>query len=133
MSLQDNLMQRRYTSAVPGALGAITNVTDDITTQATNFTSGANSIMDVVNDPQPAAGLRYEIRMLIDDVDSGRAFFTDSMNPATEGRTKITQINITGLKIHANARIQFQVVQRAGALTATSFMVTWRNGFGVRG
>ena len=134
MSLQQtNMMPRRYTSAVPAALGAVTNVTDDITTQATNFTALANSIMDIVNDPDPAAGLRYEIRLLIDDVDSGRAFFTTSLSPLTEGRTKITQINPTGLKIHGNARIQWQVIQRAGALTAISFQATWRNGFGIRG
>jgi len=133
MSAQDNAIQRRYTSAVPAALGAITNVTDDITSQATNFSAGSNAMMDIIDDPQPAAGLRYEIRLLIDDIDSGRAFFTDSLNPATEGRHKITQINPTGIKTHQGARVQFQVIQRLGALTAFSFVVTWRNGFGIRG
>lgn len=128
-----NPIQRRYTSALPAALGAITNVTDDITTQATNFTSLDNAVVDIINDPQPGAGVRYEIRLLIDDVDSGRAFFTDQLNPATEGRLKIVQINTTGLKVAGNSRIQWQVIQRAGALAATSFVVTYKRGFGAKG
>jgi len=127
-----NLLERRYTSAVPTALGTPTNVTDDVTTQTTGFTSVSNAVMDVLNDPDPGA-LRYELRLLLDDVDSGRAFFTQSLNPASAGRTKIYEINPTGLKIHAQARIQWQVIQRAGALTATSFKVSYRNGFGIRG
>ena len=80
---------RRYTSAVPAALGAETLVTDDRTSQEVQTLNRANSVLDIVNDPDPAAGLRYEIRLLKNGIDTGRAFFTDGMSNASDGRSKI--------------------------------------------
>jgi len=118
-------INRRYTSAVPAALAAETIVTDDRTTAAQQTLNRSNSILDIFNDPDPAAGLRYDIRIFKNGVDTGRAFFTLSLSTASEGRSKIPTPGI----LLEPGQLQYFVIQRAGALTATSFIVVYRNGF----
>jgi len=108
---------RRWTRVLPIALGAFIPATDDITTQSFYNNVGANEVLDAVNDPQPAATLRYEIAMFRNGIDTGRHFFTDSMNPGSAGRPSVGPIDIQP------GQIQFSVAQRFGALTATSFLI----------
>jgi len=118
-------INRRYTTAVPAALGAETIVTDDRTTDSTQTLNRGNAILDIFNDPDPAAGLRYEYRLLKNGIDTGRAYFSDSMSTASEGRSKIPDPGI----LLESGQIQWLALQRSGALTAQSFVVVFRNGF----
>lgn len=79
-------LTRRYTRAAPGALDVFANATDDITAQAFARIPAPNSILDMLNDPDPAAGLRYEIQLLKEGIQTGRGFFTNSMSAASAGR-----------------------------------------------
>jgi len=108
---------RRFTRAAPGALNVFAFATDDITTLAFYNNAKPNQILDMVNDPQPAATLRYEIALFKNGLDTGRHFFTDSLNPNTAGRVAVGPIDITP------GQVQFAVAQRFGALTAFSFVV----------
>jgi len=125
MSSVNVSINRRYTTAVPAALNAETIVTDDRTTDAVQTLNIGNSILDIFNDPDPAAGLRYSFRLLKNGIDTGRDFFSDSMSTASEGRSKIPSPGISLL----SGQLQWFALQRAGALTATSFVVVFRNGF----
>jgi len=118
-------INRRYTTAVPAALNAETIVTDDRTTDAVQTLNRQNSILDIFNDPDPAAGLRYSFRLLKNGVDTGRDYFSDSLSTASEGRSKIPEPGI----LLEPGQVQWFALQRAGALTATSFVVVFRNGF----
>ena len=115
---------RRYTSAVPAALNAETLVTDDRTSEAVQTLNFDNSILDVVNDPNPAT-LDRVIRLLKGGIDTGRSFFVNNMSSASDGRQKLPDPGIT----LAPGQIQFISIQRSGALLAHSFVVTFRNGF----
>ena len=113
---------RRYTRAVPAALDVFVNATDDVTSLSFTRIPSPNSILDILNDPDPAA-LRYEIRLQKEGIETGRGFFTTSLNPASAGRVAVGPINISP------ANYMYAVAQRAGALTATSFIVKYATGF----
>ena len=115
---------RRYTSAVPAALNAETTVTDDRTTEAVQTLNQPNSILDVLNDPNPAT-LDRVIRLLKNGIDTGRQFFVQNMSSASDGRQKIPDPGI----LLEPGQLQWIVLQRSGALLAHSFVVTFRNGF----
>ena len=55
---------RRYTLAAPAALNVFNNLTDDETGLTQYLILTGNTILDIVNDPDPAAGLRYEFVLL---------------------------------------------------------------------
>lgn len=112
-------IQRRYTLAAPAALNVFGNMTDDRTTQAQFTLLGNNEIMDFVNDPDPAAGLRYEFRLLKNGQETPVGIFSTSISPTTAGRVAVGPISMSpGQYIWSGA-------QRAGALTATSILVKY--------
>ena len=114
---------RRYTLAAPAALNVFSALTDDVTALAFQNFSGPNQLLDVVNDPDPAAGLRYEFRIFKNGVDTGRAIFSNSISPASAGRMAVGPIDMTG------GQLQYQGAQRLGALTATSVIVKYAKSF----
>ena len=110
---------RRYTLAAPAALDVFGNLTDDVTAQAPFTLFAANQIQDVVNDPDPAAGLRYEFRLVKNGSETPIKVFSGAISPATAGRVAVGPINMSvGQYIWSGA-------QRAGALTATSILVKY--------
>jgi len=114
---------RRYTLALPTALNNFLPMTDDITQLTFQNLPQVNSIVDMLNDPQPAAGLRYEFRIFKNGLDTGRAVFSDSMNPASAGRIAIGPLDM------APGQLSFQAAQRLGAFAATSIIVKFARGF----
>lgn len=111
---------RRYTLAAPAALNTFGNLTDDVTTQAPFTLFAPNTILDVVNDPDPAAGLRYEFRLLKNGSETPVKIFSSAISPATAGRVAVGPVNMSvGQYIWSGA-------QRAGALTATSIIVKYQ-------
>ena len=112
-------IQRRYTLAAPAALNVFNNMTDDRTTEAQFTLLAGNAIQDFVNDPDPAAGLRYEFRLLKNGQETPVGIFSTSISPLTAGRVAVGPIDMSpGQYIWAGA-------QRFGALTATSVLVKY--------
>lgn len=107
-------IQRRYTLAAPAALNTFNNLTDDQTGQATFLILGKNVLLDMINDPDPAAGLRYEYVLLKNGNQTPVRTFSTGMSAASAGRTAIGPVTMSaGQYIWSGA-------QRAGALTAAS-------------
>lgn len=110
---------RRYTLAAPAALDTFANLTDDLTGQAQFTLFAPNAILDMVNDPDPAAGLRYEFRLLKNGTETPVKIFSSAISPASAGRVAVGPINMSvGQYLWSGA-------QRAGALTATSVLVKY--------
>lgn len=110
---------RRYTLAAPAALNVFGNLTDDVTGLTSFLLLGKNGILDMVNDPDPAAGLRYEFVLNKNGLQTPVTAFSSAMSPTTAGRTAIGPISMSaGNYIWSGA-------QRAGALTATSVIVKY--------
>lgn len=106
---------RRFTSAIPAALNVETVSTDDETGQAFLRVTGGTAILDAINDPDPAAGLRYEIRINKGGIDTGRRLYTTGMSAASAGRMGVGVIKLS------SGDYYFRVLQRAGALAALSW------------
>lgn len=117
MSSQANIpIFRRFTRLLPVALDAFLLATDDITALGFYTLAGTRDLLDIVNSPDPGA-LRYEIRLLKNGIDTGRSWFSDTLNPASAGRVAIGPVAIGA------GNISFSVAQRLGALTAYSFVI----------
>lgn len=111
---------RRYTLAAPAALNVFGNLTDDVTGQAPFTLFSPNALLDFVNDPDPAAGLRYEFRLTKNGAETQVKAFSTAISPLTAGRVAIGPISMSvGQYIWTGA-------QRAGALTATSIIVKYQ-------
>jgi len=108
---------RRWTRAAPAALDTFALATDDITALGFYSTTRTITMQDMVSDPAPAAGIRYEIRLLKNGIPTGRSWFSASLDPASAGRVAIGPIDILG-----PTNINFDVAQRAGALAAYNFL-----------
>lgn len=111
---------RRWTRAAPAALDVFAFATDDITAETNYLLSQVTELQDLVSDPDPGA-LRYEIRLFKNGIDSGRAFFSQGLNPASAGRVAIGPVRMSP------GKLSFSVAQRSGALTAYSFVTKLSN------
>jgi len=116
-------IQRRYTRAAPGALNVDALATDDDTAQAIQQINLENALLDIYSSPQPAAGVNYEVRLLKNNVQTGRTYFSTAMDPASAGRSRIGNVPISP------GQIAYQVRQVLGALTAYSFVVQYDSSF----
>lgn len=116
-------IQQRYTRALPGALNVDAPATNDDTTQQVQQLNENNDIVDMVSSPAPAAGVDYEIRLIKNNVPTGRTFFSNAMNPGSAGRVDIGPVGLS------KGQILYQVRQVLGALAAYSFVVKYSNGF----
>jgi len=114
---------RRYTRAAPGALNVDALATDDDTALTVQQLNQPNSILDMFSAPQNAAGVNYEIRLLKNNVQTGRTFFSVAMDPGSAGRSAVGPVDISA------GQISYAVRQVLGALTAYSFAVKYNNGF----
>jgi len=109
---------RRYT-LTPAALNVFVNLIDNKTGQASFLLLSKNAILDMVNDPDPAAGLRYEFVLNKNGLETAVTGFSSAMSPATAGRVAIGPVSMSqGNYIWAGA-------QRAGGVAATSVIVKY--------
>lgn len=69
-------IQRRYTRILPVSLGTDVLATDDETLSTLQILNNNNSILDLYSSPQNAAGINYEIRLIKNNIQSGRTFFS---------------------------------------------------------
>jgi len=76
---------RSYTT--PGlALNVFGLATDDITNLTITQLNRSNVILDEVSNPQPTGGEIYQDRLLINGLETGVTFFSNSSDPASAGR-----------------------------------------------
>ncbi len=116
-------IMRRYTRILPVSLNTDVLATDDETGLGVQQLNRANVILDIFSAPQPAAGVNYEIRLLKNNIQTGRTFYSVASDPASAGRANVGPIAL------ASGQIAYQVRQVLGALTAYSFVVKYQNGF----
>lgn len=107
---------RRWTRAAPAALDVFAFSTDDITNLTFYQINSMNQLQDLVSDPAPGAGVAYEIAAFKNGLDSGRHWFSRSLDPASAGRVAIGPVDIKP------GQLQFSVAQRLGALAAYNFL-----------
>lgn len=116
-------IMRRYTRAAPGALNVDALATDDETGLGVQQLNRPNIILDLFSAPQPGAGVNYEIRLLKNNIQTGRTFYSVASDPGSAGRANVGPIAL------AAGQIAYQVRQVLGALAAYSFVVKYSNGF----
>jgi len=107
---------RRWTRAAPGALDVFAFSTDDVTALTFYQLAAVNQLLDIVTDPAPGAGVRYEIALFKNGLDTGRHWFTNSLDAASAGRVAIGPVDLLP------GQMQMSVAQRAGALAAVNFV-----------
>lgn len=110
---------RRYTLATPSALNVFANLTDDESSQAQFLILSGNTVLDMVNDPDPTSGYRYEFRLAKNGNETPVKAFSTSISPTTAGRTAIGPISMSA------GNYSWRGAQRAGTLTATSIIVKY--------
>ena len=110
---------RRYTLAAQPALNSFANLTDDLTGQAQWLILGSNVLQDLTNDPDPAAGLRYEFVLLKNGNQTPVRAFSSTISPTTQGRIPLGPVTLSA------GQYIFSGQQTAGALTATSIVVRY--------
>jgi len=106
---------RRFTRAAPGALNVFAFATDDITGLTFIRLARANMLQDLINSPNPAAGLNYNIALTSDGIQTGQNFFSEQLAETSAGRIAVGPIDL----LPGNKG--FSVSQTLGALTAYSF------------
>jgi hypothetical protein len=110
---------RRYTSVV-GVINVFNNMTDDVTGQAPFTLFAPNTILDIVNDPDPATGT-YEMRLLKNGSETPIKLFSSSLSPTTAGRMAIGPISLSvGQYIWVRA-------PRSAVVVANSMIVKYAN------
>jgi len=120
----DNIpIQRRYTRAAPGALNVDALATDNDTAQAIQQINVDNEIQDMFSSPPPAAGVNYEIRLLKNNVQTGRTYFSEAISPLSAGRSDIGPVPISP------GQVAYAVRQTLGALAAYNFVVKYSSSF----
>ena len=78
-------LMRSYTT--PGlALNVFGLATDDITNLTITQLNRSNIVLDEVSNPQPTGGEIYQDRLLINGLETGVTFFSNSSDPASAGR-----------------------------------------------
>jgi len=78
-------LMRSYTT--PGlALSVFGLATDDITNLTITQLNRSNTVLDEVSNPQPTGGEIYQDRLLINGLETGVTFFSNSSDPASAGR-----------------------------------------------
>lgn len=115
-------MLRRFSAVAPGALNVAVIATDDESTLAF-FNPGNNVILDVVSDPQPAAGINHTVQLWKNGKDTGRRFYSTGLNPASAGRVAVGPIPL------APGNYQLRVIQTLGAFTAYNVVFKMAAGF----
>jgi len=121
---------RSYTTPSGGlALGVFGLATDDITGLTITQLNRSNTILDSVSNPQPAAADIYQDRVLINGLESGVTFFSNSSDPASAGRVIPGPIPIQVGQAAGGKQVAFNCAQTAGVAANYSFLVKYANLF----
>ena len=107
-------VQRTYLGT-PAALNAPVFMVD----QQTFLTLTPNVLQDVVNNPDPAAGLLYQFTLVKNGNATAVRAFSSAISPTTAGRVPIGPVNMS------SGSYQWQMTQTLGAVTATTILVRY--------
>ena len=119
-------IMRRYTFAnAAAALNVFELATDDVTGLSVQQLNKDNAIIDFVSAPDPAAGLTYQARLLINNLEAGPTFFSDNSSAASAGRTVPGPLPIAVGGASGGKQVSYNVAQGAGAAAAYSFIVKY--------
>ena len=117
-------IQRRMTKPNAGTVQVQELMTDDITTLTFIQLSIPNTILDIYNDPDPAATVRYTDELFKNSISTGRNFFTTAMSTGSAGRAAIGPIRLS------TGQLQMGSTQTAGtAVASNSIVIKFANGF----
>jgi len=123
-------LMRSYTT--PGlALNVFGLATDDITQLTITQLNRSNMILDSVSNPQPATGEIYQDRVLINGLESGVTFFSNSSDPGSSGRIVPGPVPIEVGGAAGGKQVAFNCGQTTigGGAAAYSFLVKYANLF----
>ena len=110
---------RRYTLAAPAALDVFSNLTDDVSGQSSFLNLQGNTLLDMVMDPDPAAGLRYEFVLTKNGRETDVRTFSSGLSSSSAGRQAIGPVSMS------NGNYIWKGAQRSGAVAATSCIVKY--------
>ena len=110
---------RRFNRAAPAALNVFQICLDQETGLGqTLMTNIPNAILDIVNSPDPAAGLTYQTNLWKGGKDQGMRFYSEALSAVSAGRQAIGPIDVTKMGV-----LQFWNAQTLGAVAAYNFIV----------
>jgi hypothetical protein len=122
MSLEP--IQRRMSKPNAGTVNVQELMTDDITGLTFIQMNSGNNILDMYNDPDAAASVRYTYELFKNSISTGRNFFSSAMSTTSAGRAAIGPIKI------APGQLQLGSTQTAGTAVASSnVVIKFSNGF----
>ncbi len=113
-------VQRTY-AATPAALNTPIFMTDQQSLQTNFLTLTGNTLQDLVNLQDPAAGLLYEYVLVKNGNSTSIRAFSSASSATTSGRVPIGVVNMSP------GSYQWQLTQTAGAVTAQSILVRYGN------
>ena len=76
-------IMRAYTFAAPAAINTFALATDDVTGLSVQQLNKDNAIIDYVNSPDPAGAAAYQVRLLVNNLEAGPAFFSSNSSSAS--------------------------------------------------
>ena len=113
-------VQRTY-AATPAALNTPIFMTDQQSLQTNFLTLTGNTLQDLVNLQDPAAGLLYEYVLVKNGNSTSIRALSSASSATTSGRVPIGVVNMSP------GSYQWQLTQTAGAVTAQSILVRYGN------
>ena len=125
-------LMRSYTTPSGGlAIGVFGLATDDITGLTITQLNRSNAILDEVSSPQPATGEVYQDRLLINGLETGVTFFSDSSDPGSAGRVVPGPIPIEVAGSAGGKQIAYNCAQTVvgGGAANYSFLIKYANLF----
>jgi len=111
---------RRWTHAT-AAVNVFALATDDVTSETNYLLARNTELLDIVSSVAPTLPGRYEIRLFKNGIDTGRAWFSEGLDPASAGRVAVGPVAMVP------GKMQFSVANRGGSAIAYSFTVKLSN------
>jgi len=123
-------LMRSYTTQTGAvALNVFGLAQDDITGLTITQLNRSNVILDEVTNGAPVAGDSYQDRLLINGLETGVTFFSDSSNPASAGRVIPGPVPIEVGGAAGGKQVAYNCAQTAGVAANYSFLIKYANLF----
>jgi hypothetical protein len=126
-------IMRAYTfdAVAAGAVNVFQLATDDVTGLSVQQLNKDNAIIDYVNSPDPAGAAAYQVRLLVNNLEAGPAFFSSNSSSASAGRTVPGPLPISVGGAAGGKQLSYNAAQTAlgGGLAAYQFIVKYSNLF----
>jgi len=121
---------RSYTTQTAAvALNVFGLATDDITGLTITQLNRSNVILDEVSNPIPVAGDVYQDRLLINGLETGVTFFSNSSDPNSAGRVVPGPIPVQVGGAAGGKQIAYNCAQSLGVPANYSFLIKYANLF----